>query len=258
MDKKVTVTNEIKESDIRAVIWMLKVGKTKKACCEQLKINYNVKRLDSIINDFKEKESRVAALRKERSKTPFSKEEKISVVQDYNAGDSQSKIAERYFTTSARIKSILIEMNIPIRSRSKYGEAKIDHVTQNLDVIFKKNDKVFIPKINSFGIIKEIYDEEWLDYYKQPTKRSYIELPALESARKSNGEFFEGKEDVHWNIYWKYDNGEEWKEWAIKQKIKEIENIIEETGRENYMVWVEGDNAHYKYCYRDSIFPVGV
>ena len=37
------VKKEIPEAKIRQVIWMLKVGKTKKACCEHLGIAYNTK-----------------------------------------------------------------------------------------------------------------------------------------------------------------------------------------------------------------------
>ena len=48
------VKKEIPESKIRQVIWMLKAGKTKKACCEHLGIAYNTKRLDTIITEFKE------------------------------------------------------------------------------------------------------------------------------------------------------------------------------------------------------------
>lgn len=260
MAKKVTTTQkqEIKESDIRIVIWMLKAGKTKKACCEQLGISYNTKRLETIIEDFKNKEQRIAELKKNRAKTPFTHEEKVSIVQDYNSGESQSKIAERYYTSATRVKNILIEMNTPIRARSKKGEATVSHVIQDLDVIFKKNDRVFIPKINSFGIICEVYDEDWIEYYRQPIKRRYIELHPLEEARKNIDSSFEGKEDIHWNIYCIYENGAEWKEKAIKEKIQKIETIIEETGREHYYVWVEGDHSHYTYLNRDALFPVGV
>ena len=40
-------TPEITEAKIRQVLWMIKAGKTKKACCEHLGIAYNTKNLDT-------------------------------------------------------------------------------------------------------------------------------------------------------------------------------------------------------------------
>lgn len=255
MAKKPTTT-EISESKIRQAIWMLKANKTKKSICEHLGIAYNTKRLDTIIKEFQDKETRLSELKKKRSKTPFTEAEKKGIVKDYNDGESQSAIAERHYTSAARIKAVLIEMNVPLRARSKKGEAKVDHVVQNLDDILSKGSKVFIPQINSFGIIKEVYDEDWIDYYRQPTKRRYVEIQNMEKLRKKFGEDFEGTEDTHYNIYWQYDNGSEWKEYAIKDKIKDVESVIEKTGREHYLIWVEGDYGHFRTADRDKIFPV--
>jgi len=253
---KKPITNEISETKIRQAIWMIKANKTKKSVCEHLGIAYNTKRLDTIIKEFQDKENRLKELKKKRSKTPFSEAEKKSIVDDYNNGDSQSAIATRLYASPQRIKNILIEMNVPIRARSKTGKAKVDHVVQDLDVIFKKEDRVFIPKINAFGKVKEIFDEEWIDYHRQPERRRYVELHALEEAKKRYGETFEGHEDVHWNIYWQYDNGTEWKESAIKYKIGQVENIIEETGREYYSLFVDGDYGHFRNENRENLFPV--
>lgn len=253
---KKPVTTDISETKIRQAIWMLKANKTKKSICEHIGIAYNTKRLDAIIKEFHDKENRVAELKKKRAKTPFTEAEKKGIVKDYNDGDSQSAIADRNFTSAARIKAVLIEMNVPLRARSKKGEAQVDHVVQDLDDILTKGSKVFIPQINSFGIIKEVYDEDWIDYYRQPTKRRYVEIQNMEKLRKKFGEDFEGTEDNHYNIYWCYDNGTEWKEFAIKDKIKDVESVIEKTGREHYLIWVEGDYGHFRTANRDKIFPV--
>jgi len=255
MAKKPT-TVEISETKIRQAIWMMKANKTKKSICEILGIAYNTKRLDAIITEFRDKETRIADLKKKRSKTPFTQSEKLDIVKDYNSGESQSAISERYFASPTRIKSVLIEMNVPLRARSKKGEAKVDHVIQNLDDILVKGSRVFIPQINSFGTIKEVYDEDWIDYYRHPTKRRYVEIQNMEKLRKKFGEDFEGTEDNHYNIYWCYDNGTEWKEYAIKDRIKDVESIIEKTGREHYLIWVEGDHNHFRNENREKIFPV--
>ena len=37
------------------------------------------------------------------------------------------------------------------------------------------------------------------------------------------------------------DDGSQWKEWAIKNRINQVELIIEETGREAYRLYILGD-----------------
>jgi len=249
-------TNEISETKIRQAIWMVKANKTKKSICEHLGIAYNTKRLDTILQEFQDRETRLKELKKKRSKTPFTEAEKKQIVNDYNNGESQSAIATRLYASPQRIKNVLIEMNVPIRARSKRGEAKVDHVVQDLDVIFKEGDRVFIPKINSFGKVKQVFDEEWIDYHRQPERRRYVELHGLEAAKKKYGTDFEGREDVHWNIYWQYEDGSEWKELAIKEKIRYTESVIEETGREYYRIFVEGDYGHFRDELRENLFPV--
>lgn len=257
MARKTTKT-EIPEEKIRHVIWMLKSKKTKKQCCEHLGIAYSPKRLDTIIEEFKTKQERLKQLKADRAKKSFTEQEKRQIAKDYNEGESQSSIATRLYCSPQRIKSVLIEMNVPIRARSKHGEANIAHVKQDLDVQFNIKDKVFIPKINSFGEIKEIYDESWIEYYSQPERRRYVELHAMKEARKRFGPEFEGKEDIHWNIYWCYSNGQEWKEHAIKRKINSIENTLEKVGREGYLIWIEGDESHYLFSNRESLIPIKV
>lgn len=250
--------SEISEAKIRQVKWHLKKGDTKKRCCELLGIAYNTKRLQTIIDEFDAQQERIAELKKKARNKKFTDQEKKSIADAYLNGDSQAAIAERYYVSAPRIKKILLEMNVPIRSRKKNGEATVNHIIQDLDVKFKKGDKVFIPETSSFAIVTEVFDEEWVENALNPKNRRYIELHALEDARKKYGEDFEGVEDVHYNIYWEYDNGDTWKECAIKDKINRIESIIEETGREYYLVLVEGDYQHYTTKHRNKLYPVGI
>ena len=80
---KKPATVEISETKIRQAIWMLKANKTKKSICETLGIAYNTKRLDAIITEFKDKETRIAELKKKRSKT---KSQSESFVENTNVG----------------------------------------------------------------------------------------------------------------------------------------------------------------------------
>ena len=149
-----------------------------------------------------------------------------------------------------------MENNVPIRARGKNKPAQVDHVTQDLDVIFKKGDRVFVPSKNCFARIAEVFDEEWIDYYREPIRRKYVELHGMKSAKKRFGESYEGIEDVHYNIYCEYDNGSSWKQSAIWHKIKKVETVIEETGREHYLAYMEGDHAGYFAGNRDKFYPV--
>ena len=149
------VKKEIPESKIRQVIWMLKAGKTKKACCEHLGIAYNTKRLDTIITEFKEGLEREERLKKEIRSKPIDEATKKSIIGSYLKGESTSSIAESLYLTPQKIKQVLIEGNVPIRARSKRGEANVDHVIQDLDKKFVKGEKVFVAKNNSFAIVKK-------------------------------------------------------------------------------------------------------
>ena len=249
-------TKEIPESKIRQVIWMVKAGKTKKACCEHLGIAYNTKRLDSIIQEFRDKETRAKELKKKNRAKVLSESDIKDIVKDYLNGETQSAIAKIHFISPQRVKKVLMENNVPIRARGKNKPAQVDHVVQDLDVIFKVGDRVFVPSKNAFAKVAEVYDEEWINYYREPLRRKYVELNGMKSAKKRFGESYEGIEDVHYNIYCEYDNGSSWKQHAIMRAIKKHETVIEETGREGYLVYMEGNNAGYFAGNRDKFYPV--
>lgn len=244
-------SNEIPESKIRQAIWMLKAKKTKKAICEHLDISYNVKKLDSIIQDFLDKEEREKALKASARKKTFSKKEKEQIAKDYLAGEAQSSIAKRYYISPQRVKSFLIEMNVPIRARSKKQEAKTDHIVQDLETKFNKKDKVFFKKHNCFAEVVEVYDEDYLDFLSEGKIR-YIET------RKTDSPYEEPKEGVHYELYWQLEKEEypNWKLHALQEFRKRINKVIEETGRESYKVWKLDDYGGYYYVNRDDLYPI--
>ena len=67
---------------------------------------------------------------------------------------------------------------------------------------------------------------------------------------------FEGKEDIHWNIYWDYDNGESWKSQAVKREISRHQENIAEWGRESYLLRTQGDYSHITELPRHELFPI--
>jgi len=250
-------TVEIPEAKIRQVIWMLKTGKTKKACCEHLNITYNTKKLDTIIEDFHKRLEREAELKKAAKTKIFTQKEKEAIAKQYLAGEAQSVLAEQYFISPQRIKNILLEMNTPIRGRGKNSEAKVDHIVQDLETKFKAGDKVFLAKYNCFAIINTVFDEDYVEYLESG-RQKYIETWPFKPNPKTgmSGRFSEPAEGVHYEIYWLLDNGDEMKFSAMKQQRARIMKTIEETGREYYSVWRADDDNCFYYALRDELYPV--
>ena len=249
-------TVEISEAKIRQVIWMLKTGKTKKACCEHLGIAYNTKKLDTIVEDFHKRIEREAELKKAAKTKIFTQKEKEAIAKQYLSGESQSTLAEQYFISPQRIKNILMETNTPIRGRGKNSEAKVDHIVQDLETKFKAGDKVFLAKYNCFAIVHSVFDEDYIEYLESG-RQKYIETyPFKPNKFGMSGRFSEPTEGVHYEIYWLLDNGDEMKMSAMQQQRTRIMKTIEETGREYYSVWrSDGDNCFY-YVNRDELYPV--
>ena len=247
---------EISETRIRQAIWMLKTNKTKKSICEHLGIGYSTKRLETVISEFRDKETRLSELKKKARATSLTQDDKDNIISSYEEGESMVTIAERLYLTSPRIKEVLLSQGVPIRSRKKRGAAQVDHIVQDLEIKFKENDKVFVYATSEFGVIKTVYDEEWIDYHSENYRARYVELTPFTDARKKWGDDFEGKEDIHWNIYWDYDNGESWKSQAIKRKITRHQENIAEWGRESYLLGTIGDHSHVTELPRHELFPI--
>lgn len=245
-----TKTSDITEAKIRNAIWYLKKNKTKKFVCEYLNIPYNTKKLDNLISDFESKQLREAELKKKAKTKKFSDIEKRRIAKEYLAGETQTAIARSWYVSPQRIKNILLELNVPIRSRGKKTPAKVDHIVQDLEVKFKKDEKVFIAKYNCFGIIDQVYDEEYLEYLDNG-RQQYREI----YPSKSN-DFIDEVEGVHYEIYWIFEDNKEMKLSALSKLRNQINKTLEETGREFYRVWQEGDSACFRFIKRDELFPV--
>lgn len=250
-------TVEIPEAKIRQIIWMLKSGKTKKACCEHIGIPYNTKKLDTIIEDFHKRLEREAELKKAAKTKIFTQKEKESIAKQYLAGEAQSALAEQYFISPQRIKNMLMETNTPIRGRGKNSEAKVDHIVQDLESKFKAGDKVFFAKYNCFAQVHQVFDEDYIEYLESGRQR-YIETYPFKPNPKTgmSGRFSEPAEGVHYEIYWLLDNGDEMKMSAVQQQRDRIMKTIEETGREYYSVWRSDDDNCFYYAHRDELYPV--
>lgn len=250
----------ISEAKIRQAIWMLKAKKTKKQVCEHLGIAYNTKRLDTIIQEFHDNLEREAELKKKARLKKFTLEEKKSIADSYLGGDTQSGLAKTFYVSPQRIKNILIEMNVPIRARGKGKSANVEHVVQDLEVIFKAGDKVFLAKENAFATVQEVYDEEWLETNEQGYQKYIETVPFKPGANGKAGRYSEPTEGIHYEIYWMLE-GEVLptrKLNAFLRKRDNVSKIIEETGRESYLLYKQGDYGGYVSATREQLFPVKV
>ena len=95
---------EITEAKIRQVLWMIKAGKTKKACCEHLGIAYNTKKLDTIIEDFHKGVDREADLKKAARNKIFTAKEKQMIADSYLNGEAQSNLAKQFYVSPQKVK----------------------------------------------------------------------------------------------------------------------------------------------------------
>jgi hypothetical protein len=249
--KKVSL--EIPEAKIRNAIWYLKEKKTKKFVCEYLQIPYNTKKLDSIIEDFIKKEQREKDLREKAKTLVFTEAIKKDIAKRYVNGEAQSAIAESYYVSPQRVKNVLLEMNVPIRSRSKRGVAKTEHIVQDLDKKLSLDDRVFYGKENCMATVTCVFDEEYAEKLRLGRQR-WIEL--LEW-KESTSKFYEPQPGIHYEIYWEWEDGTFMKLDSLKNHVKRVESLIADTGRETYEIWLEGDYSYRKmFVPRDELYPV--
>ena len=242
-------TTELSETKIRQVIWMLKVGKTKKQCCEHLGIAYNTKRLDKIVEDFKAKETRDKQLKEKNKNSELSKGIIDSIINSYLDKEAVQTIADRFYIPATRIKKILTENNIPLRSRGKkIGNA--DHIIQDYDIKLNKGDKVFIPGRpeeefisktkamvqvkNVYGIIYQVFDEDYIEFLKDGySKAIYLR----DRTPKEDQDYREG---IDYEVYWYLSDGKQWgKLEALERHLARVEKHLVDTGREFYRVWLD-------------------
>lgn len=248
MAKKST---EILEHKIRQVIWFLKAKvKTKKDCCSHLGIAYNTVRLDRILTEFKERDKRITLLREKNRKKQLSESEKKDIVASYLKGDSINSISINLHLSYARVKKIIEEANIPLRSRGKNTPAKVEHIIQDLDRKFKLKEKVFFAKRNCTAIIQEIYDEDRIYYLTEYESEKYVDFPHCNA--KNNKEI----EGIHYEIYWVYSDGTEIKRSAVQNMIYLIEDGLIKYGREFYLIYLENNYKGYVYANRSELFKV--
>jgi hypothetical protein len=243
------VIEGLAEADLRVALWMSNSGKTKKSICEFLKINYNTTRLSKILNLFQEALKREEELKKAARGKKFTEEEKDLIVKRYLEVNSMAKVAEEYYVSSAKIKSVLLERQVPIKSRSK---VLVEHIHQDLDQPFNIKDIAFSKIHQSKCEIQQKYDEEYVEYLKNGSMK-LVYNPHIESKDE------EEREDIHFSVYWILDDGTNMGLLSsVQSTIKGIEDILVKEGQEYYRVKVQnsGGEDFYGFCKRGDLYRV--
>lgn len=91
---------------------------SKKDCCAILGIAYNVTRLASLIEKYKEGKARDAARRAALRGKPATSEEITYIIQEYLEGSTVDAISKSTFRGSSFVKGVLERYSVPIRASS--------------------------------------------------------------------------------------------------------------------------------------------
>lgn len=91
---------------------------TKKDACQILGMSYNTTRLDTIVQQYKDRKDKIAKRRAEKRGKPLVQDEVQFIIQSYLSGDTVSKIAEDTYRGPQLIKQVLDRYSVPIRKSS--------------------------------------------------------------------------------------------------------------------------------------------
>lgn len=175
------------DANIKKVIGLLAGSATEKPitktlACQILCINYNVKRLDTILTSFKEKqELRTRKMSENRGK-PATKEDVSYVAREYLSGVPVSQIAKDLFRGVTFVKNILEDYHVPTKPKTQdyFNPEMIPDALVATE--FEIGEKVYSARYDSLAIVKwesakvggeRVYnifllDEKWMQHAYQP------------------------------------------------------------------------------------------
>lgn len=88
---------------------------TKKDACAILGMAYNTTRLGTIIDEYKQKQSRISERKSQLRGKPATQEEKVYIISEYLNGETVDAISKMTYRSSRFIKDILEGNSVPIR-----------------------------------------------------------------------------------------------------------------------------------------------
>lgn len=167
---------------------------TKKDACQMLGMAYNTTRLASIIEEFKQKQQRVAEQKAKLRGKPITDSERVSIIQEYLTGATIESISKMTYRGSHLIKQVLEDNSVPIRQPGhNYFTPQLipDGAVRDR---FQPGEVVYSARYDSMAKIKAekldpkhgyvysmwLLSERWLQWCWQPA----YELASLEHLRK--------------------------------------------------------------------------
>jgi hypothetical protein len=243
------IINSIHEAKIRNAVWYLKTGKSKKFVCEYLNIPYSSKKLDDLIKQFNAAQKRKQELKAAARLKVFSLAEKTQIAKQYQNAESLASLSEQYYISVAKIKKILMELQVPLRTKTG---TKVDHLDQDVDSILEIGSRVFCKNHNCYAIVDVVYDEKYLDYLEQG-RQIYVETYAY---NPKTSKYKQPVEGIHYEIYWQLISGALIKLSALASIRNQIIKKLEKSGREYYLLRSDNDFNYCFYASREAIYPI--
>jgi hypothetical protein len=167
---------------------------TKKDACAILGMSYNTTRLGTIIEEYKQKQTRISERKSQLRGKPATQEEKVYIISEYLSGETVDAISKMTYRSSRFIKDILEGNSVPIRvPGSTYFNPELipDGAVRDR---FKIGEVVYSARYDSTARIDSEQKTEkygfiyriWLlaDKWKQSAYQEASELASLEHLRE--------------------------------------------------------------------------
>jgi len=119
--RPVLETELMTDANIAKVIRLLEPAEegkkpiTKKDACAILGMAYNTTRLGTIIDEYKQKQTRISERKSQLRGKPATQEEKVYIISEYLNGETVDAISKMTYRSSRFIKDILEGNSVPIR-----------------------------------------------------------------------------------------------------------------------------------------------
>ncbi len=185
------------EAHMERVIAGLEADKpiTKKDACAILGISYNVTRLGTLIEKYKENKARTTARREALRGKPATNDEVIYIIAEYLEGNTIDGISKSTYRGATFIKGILEKYNVPIRQtaadyfkpelipegavRDRFAVGEIVY-SSRYDSLARVDTEQFSTKHNCYVYRCWLLSDKW----KQNMYSEAFELASLEHLRK--------------------------------------------------------------------------
>ncbi|QZI88135.1 hypothetical protein SIPHO035v1_p0044 [Vibrio phage 234P7B] len=172
---------EISQEQYEAAFMAREDGLTKRKQCEALGINYNTARLDKLLDEeIERREHRKIMMKKMRAKA-ITPQDRANFVQEYLQGKAVSAIAESYYRSTQKVKSVLEDAGVLGLVFQESPNPLKPHLVPDdcMSETFEIGQKVWVPAYRCLG---EVVNE----YTNQPDGVNAYRVYLLEASLHRN------------------------------------------------------------------------